>query len=105
MTAPRSLLAPVAIALRRGGFTRPRSWASAVVVLRHGEAPRAALRGDFAGWLLSNGLAASARECTRRKVLPGHVLVWLEIDVEEVSGARFVLFNFEAALRAATVGS
>ncbi len=101
MTAPRSLLAPVAIALRRGGFTRPRSWASAVVVLRHQDAPKAAFRGDFAGWLLSNGLGSSARECTRRKVGPGKVLVWIEIDVPELAAARFVLFDLAAALRAA----
>ncbi len=95
------LLVPVAVALKRAGLEKPSAWSSAVVVLRHKEPARAMLRGDFVGFLASNGLHASARECSRRRVPKGSLLVWLEIDVPEVAAARFVVFDFVAALVAA----
>lgn len=94
------LLAPVAIALRDSAFASRKQWACAVVILRNQESPRVASRADFAGWLAANGLHASARECVRRRMPDGAVLVWIEIDEDTISDARFVVFALQQALRA-----
>jgi hypothetical protein len=47
------------------------------------------LRDTFATRLRANDLEASAVECMRRKVKPGEVLVWCELDVEGLASAGF----------------
>lgn len=68
----------------------PRAWALVVVVLRLSEGERGViLRDTFAERLRANDLEASAVECMRRKVKPGEVLVWCELDVEGLASAGF----------------
>lgn len=93
------LLAAVAPVLVGSPFECRSRWPHAVVVLR-GEGKRVTSRGDFAGWLAANDLGAKARECTTRKVLPGHVLCWVEVDTSEVAAAEFRVLDVVGALRA-----
>ncbi len=76
-------------------FERRAHWPHAVVILRRDE-KRITSRADFTGWLTSNDLRAAARECTNRRIPPGAVLVWLEVDAEEVSTAGFVVVSLTA---------
>lgn len=94
------LLSLVAPALVGSPFERRARWGSAVVVIRP-EEKRVTSRGDFAHWLASNDLHTAAKECIARKVPPGHVLVWLEVDVPDVAAAGFVVFDLAGAARAA----
>jgi sarcosine oxidase gamma subunit len=91
------LVAPLLIA---SPFARRERWGSAVVVLSP-EERRVTSRGDFAGWLAANALHAQARECSARRVPPGHVLVWISADTAEAAIARFVVLDLAAAARAA----
>lgn len=90
------LVAPVLVG---SPFERRSTWASACVVLRR-EEKRVTSRGDFAHWLAANALPMQARECLSRRVPPGHVLVWLEVDAVDVAAATFVLFDLATAVRA-----
>lgn len=100
MTSPAvdpRLLAMVASVLVGSPFEHRARWPHAVVVLRR-EERRVTSRADFAGWLVANDLGAAAREATRRKVPPGSVLAWLEVDVPEVAAAGFVVVPLTRAL-------
>lgn len=46
-------------------------------------------RADLAAHFKAADLEATARECMSRKVAPGHVLVWLELDVEGLGTSGF----------------
>lgn len=78
--------------LNDGGFRDPHRWPNVVVILRENE-QRATSRADFAGWLRANDIGKAALECTRRRVRPGSVLVWLEAIVGSVEHVGFVLVN------------
>lgn len=96
--ADRDLLLLVGPTLARSPFRRRSTWGRAVVVLRHDER-RVTSRGDHAGWLAANDLAAAARECISRRVPPGCVLVWAEVDEEATAFVGFVVFDLATALR------
>lgn len=96
-----TLAAIVAVALHGSAFARPARWPSAVVVIRADSRARVTSRGDHASWLIANDLGPSARECVRRRVPPGSILCWLEIDHSEVAAAGFYVFDLAAAVRAA----
>jgi hypothetical protein len=95
----KGLIAIAALALNNSAFSTPGLWAHAVVIARQGERPRATGKGDFAHWCVANDLHAQARECLRRKVRPGQVLVYLEADNEVTAVAGFIVFDFARALR------
>lgn len=84
------LAAEVSRALLASPFAHPRSWPSAVVVLSSDGAPRVTSRGDHAHFLLANDLAGLARECLRRLVPPGQILVRLDVDLPDVAAGFFV---------------
>ena len=88
----------VLAALRATPFAQPRRWPTCVVVLRD-EGDSVTDRGSFAGWLASNDMPALARECRVRSIAPGSVLVWLEVDRLDVSGATFVVVDLAAERR------
>src|SRR5689334_18623654 len=85
------LCGELAKALVGTAYARRRTWPLAVVVFRGGERPYAASRGAFAAWLRSHGLETSARECMRRRVRPGEILVWLEVEAADVATAGFTV--------------
>lgn len=87
-----------AIALAGTPFAKPRTWPLAVIVIRADERPVAKLRGDFAGWLRAHDLTGPSRECLRREVPPGSVLVWIEVDAPSVAAAQFFSFDLRSAL-------
>jgi len=98
----RRLAGRIASALLRSPFRRRRMWGKAVVVLRR-EGDRATGRGDLAHWLLSADLRSKAEEAIRRRVPDGCVLVWLEIEADDVDGragglADFFVFPLEDVL-------
>jgi hypothetical protein len=96
----RRLLPHVAEALHGSPFERPGRWRQAVVILRR-EEKRVTSRGDFAGWLASSDLPELARECIARRISPGSILVFIDIDVPSVALASFVVFDLATALRKA----
>lgn len=85
--------------LQRSRVFDPRKmWPHAVVIWRDGE-KRVAARGDFIGWARANDLVPVADECARTRVPPGHVMVWLEADRENVACAGFLVIDLARELR------
>lgn len=76
-------------------FRPRRFWSNVVVVLREKER-RITTRGDFAHWLIANDLRASANECLKRRVADGSILVWIDLDAGETSGAGFFVFDLKS---------
>lgn len=75
---------PASLARR---FPRSR-WPLLVIVVR-AEGQRIQPRADLAAWFRENDLEASAVECMRRKVAPGEILVYAEIDTPELAHSGF----------------
>lgn len=96
----RRLLPHVAEALHGTPFAVPGRWRQAVVILRR-EERRVTSRGDHAQWLAANDLRDVAHECTARRIPPGSILVWIDVDVPEVAATGFVVFDLATALRKA----
>jgi hypothetical protein len=94
------LAGTVATLINGSAFERLKMWPHAVVVLRADE-QRVTSRGDFAGWLASNDLASAAKECTRRRVPHGSILLWILLDAPGAAAAEFHVFNLAGALMAA----
>lgn len=92
------LLPFVAEALQGTPFAKPQHWRHAVCVIRK-ERRSADSRGNFAAWLAANDLKDAAHEALTRRVPPGSILCWLEVDVPDVSTAGFVVFDIATALR------
>lgn len=85
-------LAPLAVRVRK----YPRSkWPLLVVVVR-AEEQLVMTRADLAAHFRSNDLEATARECMSRKAAPGHVLVWLELDIPEGATSGFYVVKVGA---------
>jgi hypothetical protein len=87
----------VLMLLRASAFRRPASWDRALVVFTP-EGKRVTSRADFASWLRANALDEPARECTSRRVPPGHVLVWCEADNAVGACARLALVNLRGEI-------
>lgn len=93
-----SLVERVGMALAASPFRKASRWPHAVVF--DGDAPRVSSRADFASYLRAAGLDAQAHEATRRRIPPGHVLVWVERDNAKVATAGFILVDFASELAA-----
>lgn len=78
-------LAPLAAKVHR--YPRAK-WPLLVVVVRADE-QAIMTRADLAAHFRTADLEPTARECMSRKVAPGHVLVWLELDVEGLGTSGF----------------
>lgn len=81
----RPKLSPLAAKVRR--YPRAR-WPLLALVVRADE-QTIMTRADLAAHFQAADLAATARECMSRKVAPGHVLVWLELDIPEGATSGF----------------
>jgi hypothetical protein len=92
------LLGFVAEALVGSAFERADRWKHACVILRP-EEKRVTSRACFSGYLNAHGLHASARECVKRRIPPGSILVWLEADNTEVALASFIVFDLGSSLK------
>ena len=78
-------LAPLAAKVRK----YPRSkWPLLALVVRADE-QTIMTRADLAAHFKAADLDPTARECMARKVAPGHVLVWLELDIPEGATSGF----------------
>ena len=67
----------------------PRSkWPLLALVVRADE-QTIMTRADLAAHFQAADLEPTARECMARKVAPGHVLVWLELDIPEGATSGF----------------
>ena len=95
--APK-LLALVSAVVVGSPFQARCTWPMAVVVLR-AEARRVTSRRDFANWLKANDLARLSHECVTRKMKPGFVLVFLDLDAADVPVTGFLAFDLARATR------
>jgi beta-phosphoglucomutase-like phosphatase (HAD superfamily) len=84
----------VAEALLTSPFRGRAAWPLAVVVVRLREAPTVTDRATFAHWLASNDLPELARECRNRKVRPGAVLVFVDVEAALEGGRAAGLAAF-----------
>ena len=67
----------------------PRSkWPLLALVVRADE-QTIVTRADLSAHFRAADLEPTARECLARKVAPGHVLVWLELDIPEGATSGF----------------
>lgn len=78
-------------------FMQPAKWPAAVVVWTK-DSRRVMSRAQHAQWLASRGAGAAANACLRRKVPPGHVLVWSDRDDVAAHGA-FRVVDVGGAIR------
>ena len=91
----------VAPALLGSSFRDPKRWPFAVAVVR-AEGVTLTSRGDHAHWLAANDLGAMAKECIARRVKPGHMLVWLDVEAPGIESATgFLVFDLATAVRCA----
>lgn len=88
----RRLRGLVASVLVGSPFERRSRWAHAVVVARV-EERRVTSRADFSHWLAAQDLPGAARECMSRKIRPGCVLTWIDVDTQDVAVAQFVVVD------------
>lgn len=92
------LLPFVAEALQGTAFAKPQNWRQGVAIIRK-ERRSADSRGNLASWFAAHDLKDLARECLNRRVPPGSILVFVDVDVPEVAATGFLCFDLSTALR------